>query len=246
MKDISKRITVVVSTCDSYSVLWDHFSKCFDKYWETNCDVIFVSETKPHPFFKTVTPGNLPWGERNRIAIMNLKTDYIFWILEDYFLSRPIKEEDIIRYIKDFEKLEMDRLQIGPKGPNKDIESYLDQSVNQRPKFQYEKTLSSEKYSVCLQPSIWRTDYILNILDKKYTPWEFELIGSLKNNSDKIYFDKSVKTHLFFNAVRKKHVKNLSWIIAKIDQVIEKVFYNKLPFKYSKGLSSFLRHEKID
>ena len=39
---------------------------------------------------------------------------------------------------------------------------------------------------------------------------------------------------------------NQFWAIAKIDQVLEKVFYDKLPFKYSKGLNSFLRHEKID
>ena len=39
---------------------------------------------------------------------------------------------------------------------------------------------------------------------------------------------------------------NQFWAIAKIDQVLEKVFHDKLPFKNNKGLSSFLRHEKID
>ena len=35
---------------------------------------------------------------------------------------------------------------------------------------------------------------------------------------------------------------NQFWAIDKIDQVL----HDKLPFKNNKGLSSFLKHEKID
>jgi hypothetical protein len=246
MENLFKKITVVISSCDSYSVLWDSFAKCFKKYWEIDCDIVFVSETKTHSSFKSVTPGNLPWGERNRIAIQNINTEYIFWILEDYFFSRSIRKDDLHRYLEDFQKFNMDRLQIGPRGSNNYINSYADNKLDHKPKFDYLKISSSEDYSICMQPSIWRKEFILKVLDKDYTPWDFEIIGSSKNTSNKVYIDNSIKYHLFFNAVRKKNVRNLSWFISKIDKLIENMFYGKLPFKYSKGLKSFLKHEKIN
>jgi hypothetical protein len=96
-----------------------------------------------------------------------------------------------------------------------------------------------------MQPSIWNKEYVISILNKNYSPWEFEIKGSLMNESKKVYIDSSIKQHPYFNAVRKKTVYNLSYIINKIDKVLEKIFLSKKPYKYSKGYKDFLKNENI-
>ena len=68
--------------------------------------------------------------------------------------------------------------------------------------------------------------------------------GSKLNRSHNIYWDDSIKFHPYFNAVRKKNIINLTKIIGAIDKLIEKVFYDNLPFKYSKGYNNFLKNHK--
>ena len=92
-----------------------------------------------------------------------------------------------------------------------------------------------------MQPSIWRKDYIFEVLKKEYTPWEFELIGSINNSSSNIFIDNSINYHPYFNVAKKKHIRNLSWAIAKIDNIIEDIFYSKLPFTYNKGYEKFIK-----
>ena len=42
---IEDKITVLISSCDSYSILWDDFEAFFKKNWQLDCEVILVSET---------------------------------------------------------------------------------------------------------------------------------------------------------------------------------------------------------
>ena len=80
------KITVLISSCDAYSLLWDDFEKFFKKHWHVDCDVILVSETKINSSFKTITPGKNSWGYRNLEALKEVKTELVFWLLDDYFL----------------------------------------------------------------------------------------------------------------------------------------------------------------
>lgn len=244
MEKLNKKLTILVSTCDSYKDLWEPFYQCLTKYVLLNCDVVFVSESLKFNKFKTITPGFLPWGERNLIALESIETDYILWLLEDYFYIEPLRQIDVLKYLKFIIENDIDRLQISPDWHNEDIYSFINKK-NQLPLFKYSKVESSIPYSVSLQPSIWKKEYILQILKKDYSPWDLEVKGSILNKSEKVFIDSSITQHPYFNAVRKKNILNLSSIIKKIDKVIELVFYDKKPFKYSKGLNSLIEHEKL-
>lgn len=234
-----KSFTVLISSCDAYNVLWPSFSKWFFKNWKIDCDVVFVSETQKHPDFKTILTGNLPWGHRNLIALSQIKSDYVFWLLEDYFLTREFNLEEMQSYLYDFIEKKMDRLQLAPQGFHKNYNLGIENTF--KPRFEYSKISASHKYSISMQPSIWRKDYIFEVLKKEYTPWEFELIGSINNSSSNIFIDNSIKYHPYFNVAKKKHIRNLSWAIAKIDNIIENIFYSKLPFTYNKGYEKFIK-----
>jgi hypothetical protein len=232
-------ITVLISSCDAYSILWPSFSKWFFKNWKIECELIFVSETQKHPDFKTILTGKIPWAHRNLVALSQIKSDYVFWLLEDYFLTREFHVEEMERYLNDFIEKKMDRLQLAPQGVHKNYD--FDVKNTFKPEFNYSNIPANHKYSISMQPSIWRKDYILKVLNKDYTPWEFELIGSINNSSSNIFIDKSIVCHPYFNVAKKKHVRNLTWAISKIDKIIEAVFYKKLPFNFNKGYKKFIK-----
>ena len=237
------KITVLISSCDAYSILWDDFEKFFKKHWHVDCDVILVSETKINSSFKTITPGKNSWGYRNLEALKEVKTELVFWLLDDYFLCGSFSKKNINTYIKDFIKLEMDRLQISPRGVKKKLYSFNFPDEDQTPKFSYKKILCDSEYSISMQPSIWRKSYITKILKPHYSPWQFEVEGSKLNYSNKVYIDESINFHSYFNAVRKKNIINISRIIAFLDKIIEKLFYDNLPFKFSKGYKKFMKNQ---
>lgn len=241
---VEDKITVLISSCDSYSVLWDDFEVFFKKNWQLDCEVIVVSETIINNSFKTITPGSNPWGSRNLDAIKNVKTELIFWLLDDYFLCEPFSKDNFTRYINDFLEQKMDRLQISPKGFKKQVYSFEKPNTDPTPKFKYKKIEKNSDYSISMQPSIWRKSYIMDVLKPEYSPWEFEVEGSKLNCSNNIFVDESIKFHPYFNAVRKKNIFNLTRMIRLVDKLIEKVFYNDLPFKYSKGYKKFIKTQK--
>ena len=245
MTSLKKHLTIFVSTCDSYSDLWIPFSKCLEKYVDLGCEVIFVSESKKFDKYQTITPGFLPWGERNLIALNEVKTYYIFWLFEDYFFTKPLKKSVIINYLDFVINNDLDRLQISPNWQNTDTYSFLNKH-QQSPKFDYKMIASTDPYSVSMQPSIWKKDYIKKLLHKNYSPWDFEIKGSLINSSKKVCIDSSVNKYPYFNAVRKKRILNLTVLINKVDRLIEKLFYDNKPYKYSKGLKKLIEHEKLN
>ena len=245
MTYLKKNLTIFVSTCDSYKDLWDSFHQCLSKYVKLDCDIIFVSESVKFSKYKTITPGFLPWGERNLIALDTVKTDYVLWLFEDYFFTKSLEKSVILNYLEFVIDNDLDRLQISPRGQNTDTYSFLNKRYSP-PKYEYEKIAPTDQYSVSMQPSIWKKEYIKNLLNKNYSPWDFEIKGSLINNSKKVYIDSSVHKFIYFNAVRKKNILNLSRLINKFDKLIEKIFYDSKPYKYSKGLKKLIEHEKLN
>jgi|APSaa5957512576_1039674.scaffolds.fasta_scaffold00126_4 hypothetical protein len=201
-------LSVLIGTCDQYSVLWEAFTKNFNKYWPHPTENIFVSETLEVPNitetnFKTVTPGKLAWGERMLQGINACPTDYIFFILEDYFLKYVYSNDQINYYIKMMEQHNMDRLQISPGGN----QTYEPCDING-----LEKLSANSGFLITMQPSIWSKKHLNQTLDPRYSPHDFELKGSKKllSTNHNIYIDRSIKDP-YFNAVRIGLKKSKGW-----------------------------------
>ena len=93
-----KDLTLLVGSCDSYSFLWGNFIKLCDKYWEPECRKIIVSETLKidSKNYEFLTPGsNLCWSNRIIEAVEQIESEFIFFILDDYFLKEKVSSEFI-------------------------------------------------------------------------------------------------------------------------------------------------------
>lgn len=203
-----KDLTVLIGTCDSYSPLWKNFQILFDRYWHFNTKNIFIGETKEVPQytdtkFETIKCGkNLSWGERMRKGIHESGNKVLF-LLEDYYLRYAFSEKTIDKYLSDFDKYGMNRLQISASGF---------QTITYNHLINYYQLTHDSKYLISMQPSIWRKSFLLDNLLPSYSPWEFETQASslIKNTDHRIFADLSISQHatdlgteIYFNAARK-------------------------------------------
>lgn len=210
--DISKKISVLIGTCDKYEPIWKNFQICFNKTWVHETNNIFVTESKTVPQytntkFASIQSSKSTWALRMLDGLSACNTDYIFFILDDYLFTYSYSKQDLLDYLSFMEAYSINRLQISPSG----FQSYksihgIDKKYLQIPNYSL--------YGISLQPSIWRKDYILKMLLPEYSPWDFEIKGSNSINLDdknhNIFIDSSLQ-NVYFNAIRKGFVKTEGW-----------------------------------
>ncbi len=204
-------LTIFVGTCDAYDVLWDNFTTCLKKYWPYETEVIFAGETKEHPEYKTVTPGlDITWGKRMALALEEVKTDYIFFLLEDYFLSHQYPESSILTYIDDMTKMNMNKLQISRSSG----QSYIGTNDT------YLQFTPHSGYTFSVQPSLWRTSWVKQNMLHDYSPADFEVKNTDKYKGHVIntYIDASINFPVYFNAVRRGFKKSEGWESFRLQQ----------------------------
>lgn len=215
----NKNLTVLIGSCDKYEPLWKPFQICFNKYWNHDTKNIFVTETKNVPLhttttFQTVVSNKEHWGERMLDGIKCCNTDYIFFVLEDYFFNYSYSEEQISEYISFMRTHRVDRMQIAPSNF---------QLYHPIAKSKYVLISSNSMFSVSLQPSIWNKQFLQSVLFPEYSPWDFEIEGTKYINTIKQYktcADLSLP-NVYFNAVRRGFVKSEGWEEFRINEGLE-------------------------
>lgn len=191
-------ISVLIGSCDDYSFLWDNFNILFKRYWKLNTKNYLVSETKSFDnlYYQTLTFGKLPWGERILKTLELIDTEYVFFILDDYFLSEEITEDIIYKHIELMKEYSGDKIMIDIDygEPIYSLENIKDNLF---------KFKQNSDYLNSVQPSIWKTDYLRTVLKSHYSPWDFELIGNnfTKTLNPTILLNKR-ESHIYFNFTR--------------------------------------------
>jgi hypothetical protein len=208
-------LTILVGTCDAYSQVWQNFEICLKKYWPYDTRVVMAGETKDGPF-ETVKCGKKPWADRINETLQCIDTDYLFFLLDDYFLCYQYPLEKVEKYLKDMTTHNMNRLQISRSA----YQTYRSHN------WDYLSLAPYSDYIFSLQPSLWRVNWVKDYLMPGFSPWDFELKNSrsIKGHPHGVFVDPSINFPVYFNAVRKGCVLSEGW-----DQ-----------FRDSEGLSDFL------
>jgi hypothetical protein len=200
-------LTTVVGTCDSYLDLIPGFSILYERYFEPNVETLIVSETETldMPNYKFITPGKKQWGERIINALSETKTEYVFFVLDDYYLSQLLTNEYIEYLLKFMDNRKVNKIMLSPV-PDFAKYEYLE-SINTM-----HKMSPNSPWLTSVQPSIWRKSELLKLLKPEYSPWNFEIKGSeeAKNNIEN-YFVAKLDKPIYFNMVRQGKVPSPGW-----------------------------------
>ena len=200
-------ISILIGSCDAYSPLWKNFDILFQRYWHLPTKNIIVSETEifNNSHYITTTPGKLQWGTRILDALEQIDTEYTFFILDDYYLTEPFTQEFIDYHISILE--EYNAQKIMPDIDYGEPIYYLDHIQDDLYKFKM-----SSDYLNSVQPAIWKTDYLKQVLKPEYSPWNFEVEGNeyTKTLNSTILL-KARPEHMYFNFVRIGGIISEGW-----------------------------------
>lgn len=202
-----KDLTLLVGSCDSYSFLWGNFIKLCDKYWEPECRKIIVSETLKidSKNYEFLTPGsNLCWSNRIIEAVEQIESEFIFFILDDYFLKEKVSSEFINQSISFLKGTNSNKLIFTTISGNTLKLSNINGNLY--------KMHDDSNYLTSVQPAIWRKSFLLECLQKEWNPWQFEIDGTeaIKNKNNNIYLYHVLDT-IYFNCVRRGKIMSEGW-----------------------------------
>lgn len=165
---MKNKLCIYVSSFDGCSDLWDTFFSIFKFFWKDCKFNIYLINNEIEYDNKDITVihtgKEVNWFDRTIRSLEAINEEYIVFMLEDYFVSKNVYNDDfeeIIHYM-DENSVYFYRLSLLPS-----IKKQI------KPRYNYSEQL---KYPISLQPAVWNKDRLLSILKEisGKTPWDFE------------------------------------------------------------------------
>ncbi len=164
----NNNVSLLILSSGGYQDIWIPQFFYLKKYLESDLfDNIFLSTD----YYNSMVPerieileSNNAWSDRLIEALERIDSDNVFIILEDYILQT---QSNLKLSYEIFKNHDLDYLRV----------SYKKKLPN---RFLY-RLSKFKKYNISLQPGYWRKDFLKRILRPKETPWDFEILGSLRN-----------------------------------------------------------------
>lgn len=165
----NRDLAIYVSSYDGCSDIWDIFFTLFERYWK-DCDypIYLINNERDYIRDKVQcihTGKEINWFYRTRKSLSVIREEYVFFLLEDYFLSKEIDNYEIERILNYMHQHEIGFYQMWCREKRK-AENVI-------------STLKNCSYPVSLQPAIWNRKKLLNLIDSYdgKSPWDFEMLA---------------------------------------------------------------------
>lgn len=176
-------LTILVNSCDSYEDLWDPFFKLFKKFGGelTSCPIVLNTESKKFTYdgLNITCPNNytekVEWGRRLKHTLNEIKTDYVFFLLDDFFLQRPANTNMIaqcLTWLKENENIgAFNFIPIEPA--QQESTKYNDFCLMPL----------SMQYRFNAQACLWKKSVLNDSILDIESPWDWEVLGNIRNQT---------------------------------------------------------------
>ena len=173
---MEEKFSIIISTCDKFSDLWDGNIKLLNENWaDRNVDTFLVTDKPTDRTFKNVTVVATGEGteitERLRTVMQLIKTEYVLFTLDDYFLTERISTAKIQEDIAIMQKHRLDFLRIFVM-PKKHLRNRKAVEIE---KDIYLLNNNAGDYIVTLYAGIWRKDFMEKTLVGDLNAWQYEV-----------------------------------------------------------------------
>lgn len=157
-------LSVVVMSCDGYDDLWETFFTLKERYWG-NCpyETYLITETKDSKYAKTIkTQGE--WTARLRQALEKIDTEYVLFMLDDFFIREYVDQERIDKVLNSF-KSDIATF---------NFERAFDTRVQEEAIEGFKLRFNKDSYLNNCQPSIHNRKKFIERLQEDMNAWEWE------------------------------------------------------------------------
>lgn len=178
-----KQLSIFVDSYDGNKDLWKNLFDVFDYFWP-NCPydryLVTNSESFSRKKINVIKTGEeVNWFSTTLNALKQIDTKYIWFFLDDYYLSKMISNDDIEEIINYMD--------------NNDIFFYrLSLRSDLDKKYIRHQITGESVYAINLQPVIWNRENFISKLEMLQTlgcksPWDFEryFINYFENKKSK-------------------------------------------------------------
>lgn len=196
--------SLLISTCDKFSDLWDAHISFLRKNWLGDLWNVYMVTDRPTDKSYDgveiiVAEGGLDFPMRIKYALDFIKTDYVLLTLDDYFLIEKTYSEKLEYLIDRAETENIDYLLL-----------YNRRKTNLKKYESIDKLVPidlNQKYAVNLYPAIWSKKFLKNSVNGDLSPWLYEstLTNYAKNKNAKCCFSHS-GAFVILDVVRKGKV----------------------------------------
>lgn len=180
-----KDVTLLVSSCDKYEDAWQPFFELLHIYGNNfSYPIVLNTETKnytnKHFDIRVVnTPQKATWSERMANVLNQIDTEFVFLVLDDYFLKDYFdteRFEKVLDYMRTHKDVGF--VDISPRWATseEDVQNNLKNNDIQDDFYIRER----DEWNITIVPSVWRKDFFLNLLRKHEDVWMFEYYSGIR------------------------------------------------------------------
>ena len=172
---MDNNFSIIISTCDKFSDLWDAHVQLLNQNWaDRNVETFLLTDKPTDRKFKNITVVAAGEGteitERLQTVMPMIKTEYVLFTLDDYFLTE-ISTEAIKEDISIMEKQRIDYLRLFVM---------TRKSLKNRKAKEVEPGIfvldnNAGDYIVSLYAGIWKKNFMEKTLKKKMNAWQYEV-----------------------------------------------------------------------
>lgn len=177
----SSEITILINSCDLYKDAWEPFIKLFYIQWN-DCPYPIAINTESIEYngeysenVKTFFSPNkdITWSGRLRSCLEKIETEYVLFILDDYFVQNPVAVdvfEHAHELMRNNKSIGMAALSYGASNV---------EDGNFEDEFFYSRIIN-KKNKIWCRINLYRKDYLLKIIRDHETIWEFEQYAAFR------------------------------------------------------------------
>ena len=166
-------MVIFICSCDKDEDTFEPFHHCIEKYWEKHPQIIYTTETKQNPYYKTINK-NYPiekWTKRIRETLQEIEDKEILLMMDDLFIRKPVDEERIeyARVILEHNKNRYDG-NIALINFEKEYDD-LNEDIGLNG---FKKRKKGSPYELSIMCGLWNKEKLIDILSKDSDPWSVE------------------------------------------------------------------------
>ena len=160
---------IVVLSCDSCEDTFEPFYKCMEKYYPNHPEIIYVTETKKNPYYKTICKNySLDlWAKKVREALKEINDNVILLTTDDNFIREPVDTERI-NYVANI---------IGGNIAMFNFEKSFDSQDTECEYKGFKKKNLNGIAVNSIMCGIWQKEKLIQALNITCRPWEIERLN---------------------------------------------------------------------
>lgn len=186
MHDLRRNLTVLVNSTDSFNDCWPAFFKLLKRYWPScPCHVVLNTETRDYSdaelalVCSKVQAGDpagtprLSWSDCLIRCLDVVRTPFVLYLQEDYFLNGPIDEAFVAQCVDVMVAHNVPHIRL----MEVDLRARYHETALHPLLWQIDQRAN---YRVSLQAGLWNVGALKDLLRPGESAWTFERRGSVR------------------------------------------------------------------